>query len=320
MSRGAPVGARTGGIRSILDRGEAETMRVGPAVVRVTAGLLWFVNVDWKVPPDFGRAAGRGLARFVQAGIDHPVLPPYSWFLEHVVLPNLTVFGWLTLLIEAGLAALLISGTLTRLAALGGIAQSGAIALTVMNAPGEWYWSYLLMLVVHVAILATDAGKVFGVDGLRAAALAARSSPADADGDPGRPFQRRVRVGRIAVAGILVTYGLVLIALQREHPFLSAAYPNSGFALFKGTMALGVVLVVVAALVAVTAGRAAGRPAGVALLALALAMFVAYRAPVNVVSATPSTAAMLGGAASFLLASAGGSPTFTPRRSDTRRS
>lgn len=313
MSRAAPVGARAGGIHLILHRVEAETRRVGPAVVRVIAGLLWFVNVDWKVPPDFGRAAGRGLARFVQAGIDHPVLPPYSWFLEHVVLPNLTVFGWLTLLIEASLATLLISGTLTRLAALGGIAQSGAIALTVMNAPGEWYWSYLLMLAVHLAILATGAGTVWGVDGLRAAALAAGSAPSDPEGDPGRSFRRRVRVGRVAVAGILVTYGLVLIALQREQPFFTAAYPNSGFALFKGTTALGVVLVVVAAMVAATTGRAAARPAGLALLAMAIAVFVAYRAPVNVVSATPSTAAMLVGVSTFLLASARASHDGPPK-------
>jgi thiosulfate dehydrogenase [quinone] large subunit len=285
---------------------EAGTRRVAPAVVRITAGLLWFVNVDWKVPPDFGRAAGRGLARFVQLGIDHPVFPPYSWFLEHVVLPNLTAFGWLTLLIEASLAALLLSGTLTRLAALGGIAQSSAIALSVMNAPGEWYWSYLLMMAVHVAIFAMGAGKVWGVDGLILKARSAASVPGGAAGGPAVALRRSVGVGRIAVAGVLATYGLVVIALQREHPFLTASYPNSGFALFKGAMALGVVIVGVAALVAATAGRAWGRAAGLALLALAVTVFVLYRAPVNVLSATPSTAAMLAGTSAFLLVSGGG--------------
>ncbi len=287
----------------LLERIEAETRRVAPAVVRITAGLLWFVNVDWKVPPDFGRAAGRGLARFVQLGIDHPVFPPYSWFLEHIVLPNLTAFGWLTLGIEASLAALLISGAFTRLAALGGIAQSGAIALSVMNAPDEWYWSYLLMMAVHVAIFAMSAGMVWGVDGLRAKARETASAPSGAARGPARAFQRSVGVGRIVVAGALAAYGLVVIALQLEHPFLTASYPNSGFALFKGAMALGVVIVGVAVLVAASAGRAGARPAGLALLALAVAVFVLYRAPVNVLSATPSSAAMLAGASAFLLAS-----------------
>lgn len=286
--------------------------RVAPAVVRITAGLLWFVNVDWKVPPDFGRAAGRGLARFVQLGIDHPVLPPYSWFLEHVVQPNLTVFGWLTLLIEAGLAALLISGTFTRLAALGGIAQSGAIALSVMNAPGEWYWSYLLMMAVHLAILVMGAGMVWGVDGLRVEARSAASAPGRAASSPARAFRRSVTRGRVAVAGALAAYGLIVIALQREHPFLTAAYPNSGFALFKGSAALGVLLIGVAALVATTGGRAGGRSAGLGLLSLAIAVLVFYRAPVNVVSATPSTAAMLAGASAFLLAAGRGSTDDLP--------
>ena len=286
--------------------------RVAPAVVRITAGLLWFVNVDWKVPPDFGRAAGRGLARFVRLGIEHPVFPPYSWFLEHVVQPNLAVFGWLTLLIEASLAALLISGTFTRLAALGGIGQSSAIALSVMNAPGEWYWSYLLMLAVHLAILAMGAGRVWGVDGLLTKAREAASAPAGAADGPVRAFQRSVGVGRIAVAGALAAYGLVVIALQREHPFLTASYPNSGFALFKGTMALGVVIIGVAALVAATPGRAWGRPAGLALLTLTIAVFVLYRAPVNILSATPSTAAMLAGVSAFLLASGRGSSGELP--------
>ena len=105
---------------------------------------------------------------------------------------------------------------------------------------------------------------------------------------------------------------LVVIALQREHPFLTASYPNSGFAFFEGTMALGVVIVGEAALVAATAGRAWDRPAGLALLALAIALFVLYRAPVNVLSATPSSAAMLAGASAFLLVSGRGSTGDLP--------
>lgn len=86
--------------------------------------------------------------------------------MENVVSPNLAAFGYLTLVTEFLLAVLLLSGALTRLAALVGIAQSIAIGLTVANAEGEWYWSYLLMAALHVAVLAMAAGRYYGVDAL----------------------------------------------------------------------------------------------------------------------------------------------------------
>jgi len=82
------------------------------------------------------------------------------------VLPNFTFFGWLVLLVEAALGAFLVIGLATRFWALIGIAQTVVIALSVLNAPHEWYWSYLLMLLVHVALFATAAGRYAGLDGL----------------------------------------------------------------------------------------------------------------------------------------------------------
>ena len=282
--------------RILVDRLELGARRVLPAVVRITAGLLWLVNVDWKVPPDFGRAAGRGLARFINLGIEHPVLAPYSWVLDHVVRPHLEVFGWMTLVVEAALAALLLSGTFTRIAALAGAGQSAAIALTVMNAPGEWYWSYLLMIALHLAIFAMNAGRVWGVDAI----LAKRRGGGAAETGE---FERSVRRSRMAVASALAAYGLVVVALQADHPFLTASYPNSGLALFRGTVAMGVLFVALAAIVGATAGRRGSGTVGMGLLALAFALFVTYRAPVNVLSATPSSAAILVATGAFLLAS-----------------
>lgn len=134
--------------------------------LRLTAGLLWLSNVGWKTPPDFGQSGDscRGLCGFVQEGADNGVIAPWAWLMEHLVAPHLTVFGYLTLLAEFTLAVLLLSGTLTRLAALVGAAQSLAIGLTVANADGEWYWSYLLMIALHVALFALAAGRVYGVD------------------------------------------------------------------------------------------------------------------------------------------------------------
>lgn len=140
--------------------------RWGIAAVRVLVGLLWLQNVGWKLPPDFGRQAGRGLYRFTGYAVEHEVFAPWAWVVREIVLPNFTVFGWITLLAEASLGAFLVLGLLTKFWAVVGIAQSAAIALSVLNAPHEWSWSYYLLIAAHVAIAATAAGRTFGLDGI----------------------------------------------------------------------------------------------------------------------------------------------------------
>ena len=134
------------------------------AVLRVGIAILWIQNASWKVPPDFGAEAGKGLYFWASQAVDYPVLSFYSGFVESFVLPNITVFGWVTLLTEAALGAFLLIGLATRFWALVGIAQTLAITLSVINAPNEWHWSYYLMLLAHVVLLGTAAGRTFGLD------------------------------------------------------------------------------------------------------------------------------------------------------------
>ncbi len=141
---------------------------VGLAFLRVTVGLMWLYNVAWKVPADFGRDSGNGLYYFTGLAVEHPVLPPYSWLVESLILPNISAFGWLVLAAETALAVLLLSGTYVRAAALLGIAQSVAIALSVAYAPEEWPWSYWLMIAAHVALVVGSSGRTFSVDAVRA--------------------------------------------------------------------------------------------------------------------------------------------------------
>ena len=147
-----------------VPRGQA----VAAAALRVLLGLMWLYNVSWKRPPDFGQDAGNGLYKFTSYAVSHPVFPPYSWLVEHVVLKVFTPFGWLVLIAETTLAVLLLTGTWVRLAAAIGVAQSVAIALSVAFAPNEWPWSYWLMIGAHAVILFSSAGRVLAVDGVRA--------------------------------------------------------------------------------------------------------------------------------------------------------
>lgn len=140
---------------------------VASAALRILVGLLWLYNVAWKRPPDFGQQSGKSVYGFAKDAVDHPVLPPFSWVIEHVVLPNFTAFGWGVLIVETALAVLLLTGAFVRLAALIGIAQALAIGLCVAATPGEWPWSYWLLIGVHVMLLFSAAGSVLAIDALR---------------------------------------------------------------------------------------------------------------------------------------------------------
>jgi thiosulfate dehydrogenase [quinone] large subunit len=144
----------------------AATTRGGIAAVRVGVALLWIQNLAWKVPPDFGKSTNGGLYNYARQAIDHQVFPPWAWFVEHVVFPNFSFFGWMTVLLEASIGAFLLIGLATRFWALVGIAQTVVIAMSVLYAPDEWHWSYFLMLLIHVMLFVTAAGRAYGIDGL----------------------------------------------------------------------------------------------------------------------------------------------------------
>jgi hypothetical protein len=135
--------------------------------LRILVGLIWLRNVLWKVPPDFGENRRDGLYFWSNLAIDHPVFPPYSWLVEHLVLPNFTLFGWGVLVVESLLAILLLTGTAVRLAALLGVAQSIAIGLSVADAPHEWPWAYAMMIGIHAVLVFAPSAQYAAVDALR---------------------------------------------------------------------------------------------------------------------------------------------------------
>jgi thiosulfate dehydrogenase [quinone] large subunit len=145
----------------------SRSSRLLVALVRIGVALLWVQNLSWKNPPTFGRGAQpSGLYQFTRWAVEFPVFPPYRWLVEDVVLPNFTVFAWLVFTVEAALGAFLLVGLAARWWALVGVVQTLAISLSVLNAPHEWHWTYLMMLLLHVALFATAAGRYAGLDGV----------------------------------------------------------------------------------------------------------------------------------------------------------
>ena len=131
------------------------------AVLRIAVGLMWISNVGWKIPTKFSSLRG-----FTEGGVAHPVFAPYAWILKHAILPNFSFFGWCVLAIECLLAAFLLTGLFTRLFGIIGAMQATAIGLSVALSPHEWPWSYYLMIIANLALVASAAGRVWGLDAL----------------------------------------------------------------------------------------------------------------------------------------------------------
>ena len=182
---------------SLASRARWETLARKAALVlaRIALGYLFFTNLSWKLPPDFGcppdyafttgtpQALQRtsGLCDWIGVEQVWSTAPrellgvPIGWaarlngiFLENVVMPGIRVFGWLIFLGEALAAASLILGLLTRLGGLValGLALQLTVGLAGIRNPVEWEWSYLQMILLSIVVLAFAPGRVLGLDAL----------------------------------------------------------------------------------------------------------------------------------------------------------
>lgn len=135
------------------------------ALARIVYGLLWWQQSKWKVPSDdFGRISGGGLWYWTHEEIRYPTVTLYKEFLENVVVPNWTFFGWMTLVTETFIGVTLMLGLFTRLGAFVAIGMAANVTIGILSVPNEWVWTYTMLIMLPVMFLLTDAGRSFGVD------------------------------------------------------------------------------------------------------------------------------------------------------------
>jgi uncharacterized membrane protein YphA (DoxX/SURF4 family) len=130
------------------------------AIFRIAFGILYMDMALQKAPwKNFGWLEG-----FIRKEIEHPAFGVIATFLRELVLPNLTLFGTLTFVVELALGIALVAGVLTRLAATVGFLWQVNIALQAFNVPGEWYWIWPLLTLPQFTFAACGAGRVLGLD------------------------------------------------------------------------------------------------------------------------------------------------------------
>jgi thiosulfate dehydrogenase [quinone] large subunit len=129
------------------------------ALVRIFLGFLWFQQLSWKMPPTFD-----GLRTEVVREAQHTILPGYSNIITSVFLTHFSLLGVGVWAAEFLVSVCLLFGLFTRLGALLALVLSIQLYFGIAYAPGEWYWSYGMLILMSLCLLAVPTGRRLGLD------------------------------------------------------------------------------------------------------------------------------------------------------------
>jgi uncharacterized membrane protein YphA (DoxX/SURF4 family) len=147
----------------------SERSSTGLALLRILVGYLWFQQLFWKLPPTFA-----GLYEYVVRESQHAIVPGYGALLQHTFLvgcsslsspAGCTAFVPLAACVwtaELLVALSLLFGLFTRLGAL--LATTLSVQLYVGLAYTEWIWTYGMLVLLALVLVAVPAGRRLGVD------------------------------------------------------------------------------------------------------------------------------------------------------------
>jgi hypothetical protein len=143
---------------------ERERVLLTLAGVRAFMGVFWLLGVLWRLPGDFGGDDRRGLRHAIALARDHAFTSPLRALADDVLAPHVTVFGWLLFLLGLVTGLSLLLGLLTRVGAVLGLLHAVASALLLGDAPGEWLYGYLMLVLLSALVLLTPVSRRLSVD------------------------------------------------------------------------------------------------------------------------------------------------------------
>ncbi len=141
------------------------------ALVRVFFGYLWFQELFWKLPPNFA-----GLHGYVVEEGKYTFIPGYTFIIQHVFLPNFILLGAGTWIAELLISISLLFGIFSRLGALIALVLTIQLYVGLAVAPGEWYWTYGMLVLLSIVFVAFPSGRRLGFDQWLAPRLYATTS------------------------------------------------------------------------------------------------------------------------------------------------
>jgi uncharacterized membrane protein YphA (DoxX/SURF4 family) len=142
------------------DPAQRSVRHIGISLLRFIVGCMWWQQSLWKIPPHYDW----GLIHWMQEMVEHASTELQSVLVRDLVLPNIAVFGPLVYAIEVAIAVSLILGLFTRFGAALGALMAINLWLGLYNAPGEWPWTYMFLVVIQLLFLIDPPGRSLGVD------------------------------------------------------------------------------------------------------------------------------------------------------------
>ena len=149
----------------------SERSMTGLALIRIFVGYLFFQQLFWKMPPGF-----RGLYPYIIRESQHTIIPGYGALLQHTFLAGCTSLStptgctaFVPLAACVWTAELLVTislmfGLFTRLGAILATILSLQLYVGLAYAPGEWIWTYGMLVLLALALVAVPAGRRLGAD------------------------------------------------------------------------------------------------------------------------------------------------------------
>jgi uncharacterized membrane protein YphA (DoxX/SURF4 family) len=143
---------------------ERERVLLTLAGVRVFMGVFWLVNLLWRLPTGVGAGNYWGLPRTLAIARAHGLSPPVRSVVSSVLVPHMSTVGWVAFIVGLLTGLSLVFGLVTRLGAAFGLLQAIVITLLLANAPGEWLYGYLMLILLSALLLLLPVSRRLSLD------------------------------------------------------------------------------------------------------------------------------------------------------------
>lgn len=151
--------------------GQCSVRHFGDWATRLVVGCMWWQQTLWKLPPSY---TDHPEAPFGETGLAHwmitlgksAAVPLQADFVNQIVLPHFYLFAPAVYALEVLTAASLILGLFVRLGGVVGALQILNLWLGLYNAPGEWPWTYVFLLLLMTIFALHHYGRSLGIDAI----------------------------------------------------------------------------------------------------------------------------------------------------------
>lgn len=142
------------------DQRRAESVAIW--LFRLLIGAMWYQGTTWKLP----LPASDAFAYWLGETAKHAAFPFIRSLVTDVFQPLLPVVGTLIYFAELLFAVSITLGLLIRLGALLALGQATFLWIGLYQAPNEWPWNYVFLMIVHGFFIVTTAGRHLGADAI----------------------------------------------------------------------------------------------------------------------------------------------------------